>query len=81
MRFTGIVLCLIALALTGYSAIVYKAPRIEADIQARADHAVDGSVSTPIDVIVDGRHITLRGAVNDDREKEMLLTLAGNVLG
>lgn len=81
MRLFGVVICLIALGLTGYSAIVYKAPKIQADIQARTEAALAEAVMTPVEIVVDGRTITLSGTVADDRERETLLALAGNVQG
>ncbi len=81
MRFFGVVVCLAALALTGYSAIVYQAPKIQADIQMRTEHALAGSTTDPVDIVVDGRHVTLRGTVQDDQERERLLQVAGDVWG
>ena len=69
MRFFGIVVCLIGLLLTGYSAIVYKAPKIEADIQARVEERLVDAAAGPADIIVDGRNVILRGTVSDDRER------------
>lgn len=81
MRVFGVVVCLMALALTGYSAIVYKAPKIQADIRARTEERLANATTAPIDIIVDGRQVTLRGTVGDDGDKEKLLDLAGEVWG
>ncbi|MGI9435414.1 MAG: OmpA family protein [Geminicoccaceae bacterium] len=81
MRFLGIVICLITLMLAGYSAITHKAPEIETDIQERVDAAIAETTSVPIDVVVDGRMITLRGVVNHDHERLRLLAVAHSIRG
>lgn len=81
MRFFGIAACVIALALTAYSAIVFHAPKIQADIQERAERSLAGIASAPIDVVVDGRFVILRGSVGDDQEREQLIELASDVWG
>ncbi len=81
MRFFGIVACLIGLALTGYSAIVYKAPKIEADLQARAQQRFANADLETIDVVVDGRFMILRGTVGDEKERGATLDLAREVWG
>ncbi len=81
MRSFGVIVCLAALALTGYSAIVYQAPKIQADIQARTEQALARLTTAPVDIIVDGRNVTLRGTVRDDQERESLLQVAGEVWG
>jgi len=81
MRSFGVLVCLIILALTGYSAIVFKAPKIEADIQARVEQALANESTVPIEVIVDGRKVTLRGSVSDDSQQKELLRRASDVWG
>lgn len=82
MRIFGIVLCLIALGLTGYSALTYKAPEIEADIANRSAKALaTASTDDEIAIQVDGRHVTISGRVADDEQKTTLLSLAAAVPG
>ncbi|MGI9417859.1 MAG: OmpA family protein [Geminicoccaceae bacterium] len=81
MRFFGIILCLIALGLTTYSALTYMAPRIEADIEARTSRAVATVAGDDIDIRVDGRHVTLSGTVADDRQRLQVLSMAATVPG
>lgn len=81
MRFFGVVVCLIGLGLTGYSAIVHKAPKIEADIQARVEETLADAAAVPVDVLVDGRSVILRGTVSDNQERGKLLDLAAKVSG
>jgi hypothetical protein len=81
MRFLGVLACLLALLLTGYSAMVYKAPKVQADIQVRVEQALAGMAGEPIEVTVDGREVTLRGTVSDDGERARLLLAAGSVWG
>lgn len=81
MRFFGVIVCLIALILTGYSAITYQAPKIQDDILVRTEQALADMAIDPIDIIVDGRHVTLRGTIGDDKNHEELLRVAGEVWG
>lgn len=81
MRFFGVVICLAALVLTGYSAVIYKAPTIQKDIRERTERALAENSGHPVEVIVDGRHVTLRGTVSDDQAKEKILSVANDIWG
>lgn len=81
MRFIGIIFCLLALGMTGYSALSYKAPEIEADIKERTELAVAALGGEAVGVHVDGRHITLRGKLADDGKRRQLLDAARQVAG
>lgn len=81
MRFFGITFCLIALGLTGYSALTFKAPKIEADIEARTARAVSAVADGEVDVRVDGRHVTLSGAVANDGQRLQVLSVVTTVEG
>ncbi|MEZ5935512.1 MAG: OmpA family protein [Alphaproteobacteria bacterium] len=81
MRILGILLCLTALGLTGYSALVYMAPRIEADIRARTNWALQALDVDDVTVKVDGRHVTLEGRVAGDKQREVILSAAAAVPG
>ncbi|MGI9509632.1 MAG: OmpA family protein [Geminicoccaceae bacterium] len=83
MRIFGIILCLLALGLTGYSALVYKAPVIEADIQKRSVEVVSALAGDDgrVDVQVDGRQVTLVGHVADEEQRQRLLHAAAGVAG
>lgn len=72
MRFLGVLFCLAALGLTGYSALIYKAPKIQHDIQARTVQSL-ASLDTAVAVHVDGRHVTLEGSVADDSQRRKIL--------
>ena len=81
MRIFGILLCLIALGLTGYSAIAYKAPGIEEDIEARTAQAISAIAGDDVEVRVDGRHVTLSGAVGGAEQKQAMLSAVAAVPG
>ena len=81
MRIFGILLCLAALGLTGYSALTYKAPGIEADIRGRAAQALSPLVADDVAVRVNGRHVTLDGRVADSEQRLAVLTAAAAVPG
>jgi len=81
MRILGIVLCLVALGLTGYSALTYKAPAIEADLEARAALAVYDIVEDEVTVSVDGRRAKLQGMVVDDGMRAELAEVVAAVPG
>lgn len=83
MRIVGIVLCLVAFGITGYSALKYKAPGIEADIEARATQALSAlaEANDDVDMRVDGRHITLEGRVVDEEQRQLVLLAAAAVSG
>ena len=81
MRFFAVIVCLVALVLTGYSAITYKGPEIQDDILERTERALADMTADPIDVVVDGRHVTLRGTISDDQDRVELLRVAGEVWG
>ncbi len=85
MRFFGVLLCLATLGLTGYSALSFKAPKIQADIEERTREAlssleVDG-VAENVALRVDGRQITLEGPVADDQQRQMILDAVSSVPG
>ncbi|MEM9626910.1 MAG: OmpA family protein [Pseudomonadota bacterium] len=81
MRFFGIVLCLAALGLTGYSALIHKAPEIEADIERRASVALASVTSEGVSLRVDGRHVTLEGNIDQSIGRQDLLDAAAGVYG
>ncbi len=81
MRIFGILLCLAALGLTGYSALTYKAPGIEADIKGRALQALSPLAADDVDVRVDGRHVTLAGRIADDEQRLAILNAAAALPG
>lgn len=81
MRILGIVLCLVALAATGYSALTYKAPAIEADLEKRTAWAIALLADDGVEVEADGRRITLEGRVADGERKEEVLRAAASVPG
>ncbi|MGI9500988.1 MAG: OmpA family protein [Geminicoccaceae bacterium] len=81
MRIFGILVCLAALGLTGYSALTYKAPQIEADLQMRAIQAVSDLAGDEVEVRVNGRHVTLEGRVVDDEQRQSMLSAAAAVPG
>lgn len=80
MRIFGILLCLATLGLTGYSALTYKAPKIEADIKGRTAQALSSLVSDQV-VRVDGRHVTLEGRIADSEQRLAILNAAAAVPG
>jgi len=81
MRIFGILLCLTALGLTGYSALTYKAPKIEADIERRMVKALSALTDEQIDVRVDGRHATRSGRVSDEERRQRVLDVTAAVPG
>ncbi|MGI9449782.1 MAG: BON domain-containing protein [Geminicoccaceae bacterium] len=81
MRSFSVLVCLIVLALTGYSAIVFKAPKIQDDIRARVEQALSDGETASLEVIVDGRDVTLRGSVSDDRQQRELVQRVSAVRG
>ena len=81
MRSVGVLVCLIALALTAYSAIAFKAPKIQADIQERVELALADVGASPIEVIVDGRTVTLRGRIGDGQQQGDLFDRVRDVRG
>lgn len=81
MRIFGILLCLTALGLTGYSALTYKAPKIEADIERQIVRVLSPLTDERIDVRVDGRHVTLAGRIADDEQKQKVLSVTAAVPG
>ena len=81
MRLLGILICLAALGLTGFSALTYKAPAIEAEIERRTTEALANAAADDVDVVVDGRHVTLRGHVTDGEKRQQVLRMAAAVPG
>lgn len=81
MRLLGILICLMALALTGYSALTYKAPAIEADIAQRTAEALSAAALDDVKALVDGRHVTLQGHLADPDQRQQILRLAASVPG
>ncbi|MEM9439498.1 MAG: OmpA family protein [Pseudomonadota bacterium] len=77
MRFFGVLLCLAALGLIGYSALTFKAPKIQADLEERTREvllatAVNADVDA-INVRADGRQITLEGPIANDDQRQRVL--------
>lgn len=81
MRILGILLCLAALGMAGYSAFTYKAPQIQADIEKRMTTALSILEADDVEVSVDGRHVTLEGRVADDEQRQNVLRVATAVPG
>lgn len=81
MRILGILLCLAALGLAGYSAYTYKAPQIQADIEKRMTTALSILEADDVEVSVDGRHVKLEGRVADDEQRQNVLRVAAAVPG
>ncbi len=81
MRLFGVGSCLAALGLTCYSAITYKAPLIEEDIRERTARALAETSVEEFSLVVDGRTVTLQGAVHDDQERLEILEVASTVWG
>ena len=81
MRIVGIVFCLLVLGLVGYSALTFKAPAIEADLQARAELALGIVGEDEIAVSVDGRRATLRGMIATDEMRAELLEVIAALPG
>ena len=81
MRIFGIILCLIALVLTGQIALEQKAPKIEADLQERATLALYSLGEDKINVSVDGRRATLEGMTADEGTREQLLATVAAIPG
>ncbi|MGI9504951.1 MAG: OmpA family protein [Geminicoccaceae bacterium] len=81
MRILGILICLVALGLAGYSAFTYKAPQIQADIEKRMATALSILEADDVEVSVDGRHVTLEGRVADDNQRQEVLRVAAAVPG
>ncbi len=77
----GSIILLVAL-LMGYSASYYKAPDIEADIQARTEaRLAEAEVAGDLLVETDGRDVTLRGYAGSEAEKARILEDAETVWG
>ncbi len=72
MRVFGIFLCLAAFGLTGYSALTYKAPEIEAEIQERTAQALSSLAPGDVEIRVDGRHVILEGRVAGEQRLSIL---------
>ncbi len=81
MRILGILICLAALGMAGYSAFTYKAPQIQADIEKRMSTALSILEADDVEVSVDGRHVTLEGRVADDEQRQEVLRVAAAVPG
>ena len=81
MRILGILLCLAALGLAGYSAFTHKAPQIQADIEKRMATALSILEAGNVKASVDGRHVTLEGRVVDDDQRQEVLRVAAAVPG
>lgn len=63
-----------------YAAVTVKAPQIQEDIRSRTA-AVIAPQDAKVDVIVDGRFVTLRGLAADDAAKSLHLATADGVYG
>ena len=81
MRFIGVLLCLAALGLTGYSALRFKAPKIQADIEDQTREALSSSAAEGIALRVEGRQITLEGPVENEEQRQRLLDAVSTVPG
>ena len=81
MRLLGILVCLTMLGLAGYSAITYKAPEIQADIERRAAQSLAALEIEGVAVAVDGRHVALDGKISDDADRRQLLAAVAAVPG
>jgi OOP family OmpA-OmpF porin len=81
MRIVGILLCLTALGLTGYSALTHKMPRIEAEIRERTSQALAALDATAVRVQVDGRIVTLEGRVSGDQQRHEVMSVVAAVPG
>ncbi len=66
-----------------YSAIFHKAPAIEADVLARADAKIANVAhrGSAIEVLADGRYVTVRGVVHDQASRDQLIDAARTVYG
>ncbi len=77
----GLVIVLLII-LMSYSAVTYKAPDIQADIDDRTEQAITADrPEGSIEVETDGRHVTLRGYASSDDEKTQFLQTAEDVWG
>ena len=81
MRIFGIMVCLVALGLTGYAALTIKAPQIEAEIEGRSERALAALVGDEVDIRADGRHVTISGRVADNEQRLRILSIAATVPG
>ncbi|MBX2805653.1 MAG: OmpA family protein [Hyphomicrobiales bacterium] len=82
MRGFSSLVIVILIALMGYSATAYKAPEIQADIDRRTEQGIsDISLSNPVRVDTDGRHVTLRGFAQNEEEKQRILHAARDTWG
>lgn len=85
MRFFGVLLCLAALGLTGYSALTFKAPMIQADLEERTREVVLATMANggadAISVRADGRQITLEGPITDDNQRTKVLNAVSTLPG
>ncbi|MEM9044946.1 MAG: OmpA family protein [Pseudomonadota bacterium] len=81
MRAILIVVIIAAAGFAGWSALTELAPRMQADIDARADAAVQGIAKHDVRVETDGRHITLTGIADSPAERERLIAAVDRVNG
>jgi len=81
MRQFLIFICAVALGATGWHALAVKAPEIEADVGARTAAEVAPLAVHPIDVVADGRHVTLSGLADTPESARTLRMAAEQVYG
>lgn len=81
MRFILLIGVIAAIALGGWSAATYKAPLMEADIDGRAEAAIDPIATHDVTIDTDGRHITLRGVADTAAEREAIRAAAAQIDG
>ncbi|MEM7508181.1 MAG: OmpA family protein [Pseudomonadota bacterium] len=81
MRFILLIGVIAAIALGGWSAISYKASVMEADIDGRAQAAIDTLATHDVTADTDGRHITLRGVADTAEEREAIREAAQSIYG
>ena len=76
MRAILIIAVLAAFVGGGWSAVTYKAPQMEDDVDQRAEEAVLPLATHLVTVKTDGRHIVLAGTANDEDERDRLMEAA-----
>ncbi|MBY8975240.1 OmpA family protein [Rhodobacteraceae bacterium NNCM2] len=69
------------LVIGGWSAVTFKAPRIEADIASRANAATAPVSKHGVEVDARGRHVNLKGIADHEAERDALIAAAGEVRG
>ena len=78
----GIFIVSALLLVIALSALIHKAPAIEADITEQVSTAVAKAAGDrPVAVEVDGRHVALRGFVSSEEEREAVVRAVNNTWG